>query len=140
MSRVWRIQNLERARENDRAWVASNLDKYSEYRHRRRAHKLTNIHEPYTRKEIYERDNELCFCGELVDLGNYVIDHFVPVSLGGADAPWNVRIAHPSCNSRKHATIPTFDEIMDWCDFLEVLDNSDLENFLVMIADMFELA
>lgn len=73
--------------------------------HRRRA----NESEPYTRTDIYERDESSCqLCGQRVDLSlsgldphGPTIDHIVPLSQDGADAPHNVQLAHRICNNRK---------------------------------------
>jgi 5-methylcytosine-specific restriction endonuclease McrA len=41
------------------------------------------------------------------------IDHVVPLSQGGADAPWNVKTAHFMCNSEKgDRTMPDGEQLM----------------------------
>lgn len=58
------------------------------------------------RAEILERDGDLCgLCGGPIDPADYHVDHIVPISLGGADEPNNVQLAHPSCNRRKRAPL-----------------------------------
>ena len=65
--------------------------------------------EPYTREEIFARDNWICgLCEEPIDpelrhpdRGFASIDHIVPISLGGDDTPANVQAAHLSCNTAK---------------------------------------
>jgi 5-methylcytosine-specific restriction endonuclease McrA len=63
----------------------------------------------YTDREIFERDGWRCYlCGKPVDrtvprtdpLGA-TIDHIVPRSRGGPDAPDNVATAHWRCNRQK---------------------------------------
>lgn len=62
-----------------------------------------------SRIDIYERDGRICqLCGGPVDLKlpwtdrwSATLDHIVPYSLGGADDPGNLRLAHRSCNSRR---------------------------------------
>lgn len=64
---------------------------------------------PYTDREIFERDQWRChLCGKKVDPAasrrspyGASIDHLVPLSLGGADAPANVATAHNRCNREK---------------------------------------
>jgi 5-methylcytosine-specific restriction endonuclease McrA len=61
--------------------------------------------------DIYERDGWRCgICRkpvrqELYGQGAHrdgpSIDHIVPVSLGGVDASWNVRLTHLRCNARR---------------------------------------
>lgn len=64
---------------------------------------------PYTDLEIFERDKWRChLCGKKVDQAisrrspeGASIDHLIPLSLGGADAPANVATAHNRCNREK---------------------------------------
>ena len=64
---------------------------------------------PYVDREIFERDGWRChLCRKLVKKGaprndpdGASIDHIVPRSEGGADAPHNVATAHLRCNLRK---------------------------------------
>ena len=56
------------------------------------------------RQRIFERDGWICWiCGEVVEPEDATLDHVVPVSLGGAHTPTNVRLAHGVCNSRRGA-------------------------------------
>lgn len=116
-----------KAQKNNQRWHQQNPTKGVEYRNRRRAHKRNNIIEPYEREEIYERDGGLCFCGEHAD--PYAIDHFVPITKSGADASWNVRVVHKSCNSSKRNTMPTIDEMVEWMEYLESVDE-DSDKFV----------
>lgn len=70
---------------------------------RRRAARLKEASRaPIDREAIFERDGWLCgICGEPVERADATLDHIVPVSLGGADEPENVRLAHSLCNSRR---------------------------------------
>lgn len=64
---------------------------------------------PYTDREIFLRDNWTCYlCGEAIDPGisrtdaeGATIDHRIPLSIGGTDAPDNVAAAHWRCNRAK---------------------------------------
>jgi 5-methylcytosine-specific restriction endonuclease McrA len=67
------------------------------------------IHVPYSRWEIFQRDNFTChICGSPIDMDASApipdspsIDHVIPINYGGADAPYNVKSAHFICNSVK---------------------------------------
>ena len=45
------------------------------------------------------------YCGELLN-GNVHIDHYIPLSKGGGHTPSNLVASCPSCNLRKHNTMP----------------------------------
>ena len=84
-----------------------------------RAHKLqtrkrnlrlkTVRREPYTPLQIYKRDKWVCgICDKPINpklkhphLHSKTIDHVIPLSKGGADAPDNLQPAHLICNSYK---------------------------------------
>lgn len=70
---------------------------------RRRRERLQTVRrDPYSRREIFERDGWRCWiCGEVVAEEDASIDHVVPIAQGGADAPDNIRTAHRDCNSRR---------------------------------------
>lgn len=76
---------------------------------RRRERMRSNRREAYDRWDIFERDDWTCqLCHEPLDRDAHhadrlapTIDHRVPVSAGGADAPDNVQAAHRGCNSAK---------------------------------------
>ena len=81
---------------------------------KRRAAKYAADSEPYRTADIYERDGWRCqICHRKVrrdvshrhDLAP-TIDHIIPVSAGGPDAPINVQCAHRRCNYIKNATGP----------------------------------
>lgn len=59
------------------------------------------------RAEILRRDNSTCRnCGAKAPAVVLVIDHVVPVTLGGSDEPSNLQTLCESCNSGKSATPP----------------------------------
>jgi len=66
--------------------------------------------EPYKRLEIFERDGWICqLCEKRIwrslkwpDKQAAVVDHIIPISLGGDDTSDNVQAAHLLCNSRKY--------------------------------------
>lgn len=69
--------------------------------------------EPYTDREIFERDNWTChLCGDPIDPElprtdwyGATIDHVIPIAAGGADVPSNVAAAHWICNHRKRERV-----------------------------------
>ena len=105
----WYAANRDRARQNHLAWQERNPDRKKEIDATRRARKLANGVVPYRRSDIFERDGWVCqLCFQPIDRGaagprsaSASIDHIVPISKGGADAPDNVQAAHFGCNSRK---------------------------------------
>ena len=72
-------------------------------------------HEPYKDSEIFGRDKWRCWiCGKKVDRlmkfpdpKSASIDHVIPLSKGGDDAPYNVHCAHFGCNSSRNAKVTT---------------------------------
>jgi 5-methylcytosine-specific restriction endonuclease McrA len=79
---------------------------------KRRARKRNAHRVAYRRVDIFERDNWVChICGRKTKSSAPInhplaptIDHLVPLSKGGADAPFNVACAHRQCNSIKSDT------------------------------------
>lgn len=71
------------------------------------------IHVPYSKREIFLRDEFICYlCGALVDMNSEwpmpyspSIDHVIPIKHNGADAPDNVKTAHLICNLKKSARL-----------------------------------
>ncbi len=56
--------------------------------------------EPYDRTAILEANDHACYlCGDRFD--TLTLDHLIPLSRGGPDAPWNVLPACEPCNFRK---------------------------------------
>lgn len=69
--------------------------------------------EPYTRAEVYKRDDGVCqVCRKPVDwhlaypdLLSLSVDHRVPISRGGSDTLANVQLTHLRCNLKKGTKI-----------------------------------
>ncbi len=102
-SHLWRqshqaqVQEYRKThREQDRAYV-----------HKRRAHKMSQGGS-YTTQDIerkFRAQKKKCYyCHK--PLSHYHIEHVVPLSRGGSNAPDNVVLACPSCNNSKHARLP----------------------------------
>lgn len=89
-------------------------EKYRANCHRRRALKKGVASEPYTTRQIAERDGFTCgLCGGAVvmstpypDPWSPTIDHVIPLIRGGDDTRANVQLAHFTCNSAKGARVP----------------------------------
>ena len=101
-------------------WREKNKEKYAEMHRnksrRRRALISGNGSKPYSEKELFEKYGTNChICQEAIDLlaprrqgtigweFGLQIDHFIPISLGGADTIENVRPSHGICNLKKGA-------------------------------------
>jgi 5-methylcytosine-specific restriction endonuclease McrA len=54
------------------------------------------------RAALYQRQHGYCaLCHEPLTLDDSTIDHIKPVARGGTDKPFNLQLAHKSCNGRK---------------------------------------
>lgn len=101
-----------------RAWTVNNRKLYNakQARNNRKRYvvKLNLPHVAYDAQEIHERDAGVCMlCGFDVSSDDYHIEHVVPLQVDASlllsygilqhpgDVPWNVSVAHPSCNSSK---------------------------------------
>jgi hypothetical protein len=94
-----------------RKWQAAH-PRYNEQSSRtRRARMKVVRRERYTRKQVRERDNGLCwFCNLPVDPSlkwpdplSEVVHHHHPISKKGPDCLENVALAHNECNGHHHA-------------------------------------
>ena len=66
------------------------------------AQPLNYYRDPDLRTKLFERDKWTCrYCGERVSIENVTLDHFVPVSKGGTDAPENLSTCCLVCNAVK---------------------------------------
>lgn len=106
--RSWSRGDPEKKREYMRQYYQDNREYWERSRAKRRAQLAEVEHEPYTRREIYDRDGGLCQgCGvELpFEPNGFQIDHIVPISRGGPDTPANVQLMCPACNREKWARL-----------------------------------
>lgn len=56
----------------------------------------------WLRDRVIARDGLVCkLCGDPVEPWDVHVDHIHPFSLGGADSPDNLQVAHSRCNIRK---------------------------------------
>lgn len=62
---------------------------------------------PRLRFQVFKRDGFKCrYCGASHERGPLVVDHYVPVALGGSDHINNLRTACELCNAGKAALPP----------------------------------
>jgi 5-methylcytosine-specific restriction endonuclease McrA len=55
------------------------------------------------RRRLIDRDGPYCqLCGRRLGDGEITLDHIVPRSQGGSNAPWNLRLACYACNHGRH--------------------------------------
>jgi 5-methylcytosine-specific restriction endonuclease McrA len=72
---------------------------------RRRALKLNAFVEDVKRATVYEMHGGMCgICEEFI-VGEFHVDHVVPLSRGGLHSYSNTQPAHPFCNRSKGVTI-----------------------------------
>jgi len=66
------------------------------------AQPLNYYRDPNLRNKLFERDKWICrYCGERVSIENATLDHLVPISKGGSDAPENLATCCLICNAIK---------------------------------------
>jgi 5-methylcytosine-specific restriction endonuclease McrA len=81
--------------------------------YKRRSKIKNGIVEKFTKQEIYDKDNGLCYlCEQQIDLSlkwtepfSFTFEHVIPIYLGGYHTFENVRAAHRRCNQRKNRFI-----------------------------------
>lgn len=109
--RKYWAKNAEKLRAYHSAYDRSRPDKALARIHRRRARKLNNGTEFYTRKDVLDKYGNICLiCNIPIDLSisgkpgspgwenGLHIDHIIPISKGGPDTLKNVRPTHGRCN------------------------------------------
>lgn len=96
----------ERQMELRRAHYRNNPAAYKAYASKRKA-AMKASHEPYSRREIYDRHDGRCaLCNAEVpyEPGSFHLDHIIAISRGGTDTPDNLQLTCPSCNWAKFTT------------------------------------
>lgn len=122
VARAWSAANRERHRQRNQDWRAANPAYKRAYRaanpemtrahnHTRRARKLGagGSHSSMDITRQYKAQRGRCYyaaCGYSKLGETYHVDHIVPLSRGGSDAPENLVIACPRCNQSKHNKLP----------------------------------
>lgn len=108
-SRAWEKAHPEECNARRERYRQDHMEEDANKSRRRRAAILNNGVVPYRDSDIFERDEWVCkLCLDPVDATlprsskwGATIDHVLPISKGGADAPENVQLAHRVCNVRK---------------------------------------
>lgn len=103
------MKNREREQAKARQRYQDNPDYFKENARKRKNRLKSSTQEPYTKQQIYDRDDGLCFlCRELVDLtlkhpnpNCFSFQHAMPLIHGGHDIPDNVLTSHLVCNLRQ---------------------------------------
>ncbi len=123
--KLYRVTNKDKVNSYQRRYIGDNKAKAKEWakksrsahpeqerdrKKKRRALMMGVCREIYTDISIFERDGWICgICGKKINgrLRNphpfsKSIDHVIPLSKGGIDAPINLQASHFRCNIRKH--------------------------------------
>lgn len=123
--KIWRNNNKEKVRAQSKVYNAGRAKEQAIYMkaywsshleegrvncRKRKALKLNNEHVKYRDIDILNRDCWVCqICGRKInkklkwpDPYSKSIDHIVPLSKGGADAPVNLQATHLRCNMGKN--------------------------------------
>lgn len=110
----WRKENPEIARSNKEKYRKKHPDRVNSANRRRKSAKRGVYQEKFENIDIFERDNWVCHICKKLTKGkkhpNYrspTIDHIIPTSKGGADAPFNVACACLKCNIKKSDNVIT---------------------------------
>ena len=104
-SRAYRAAHREEERARNQVYGLAHRGEHTARECKRRALKAGATHQPYKVEDIIRRDRGICgLCHKRVAKEEQSIDHILPLSLGGADAPHNVQVAHLRCNSAKNNT------------------------------------
>lgn len=104
--RDWYYRNRERANETHQRWTEENPGKRKEYHSRRRARQAAAVPQRWVRREC---PDYLCYwCGrrtfdwvKATDPRKRVLEHLMPISLGGPAEPSNEAQACNACNQSK---------------------------------------
>lgn len=100
--RAYNLAHREERKTYKQVYDQAHPEEAIAHSHKRRALKRGVSHQPYKAEEIFQRDRGICgLCHKKVAKADRSIDHILPISMGGADAPYNVQLAHLRCNSGK---------------------------------------
>lgn len=107
-------QNPEKQREASRRWQKVNPEKKRVNNHNRRARELTaeGTHTVIDIKTQYQRQKGKCYYCKVKmtqiphQSNSATVDHVVPLTRGGRNAPDNIVIACQHCNFSKHNKLP----------------------------------
>jgi hypothetical protein len=112
--RAYYAANREKWNEYYKAWDRAHPDQALARVHKRRARKLMNGSEPYTRADVLDKYGSICYiCNEEIDLTvsgkvgsdgwerGLHLEHVISLASGGEDTLENVRPSHGKCNLDK---------------------------------------
>lgn len=102
----WQQENPERLRETQRRYETSDQGKAIKrmISAARRARKLSQFIEDVDPTVVYEMHGGMCgICEEFI-VGDFHVDHVIPLSKGGFHGYINCQPAHPTCNLVKGAS------------------------------------
>lgn len=109
-ARQWREENPERSYQTRRAWRENNPEKTSAMIANAYAKRVSKIDETISKEDwifIMQLTGWKCFyCGCNLTKGNRHLDHYIPLSKGGAHHVENLAPSCKSCNLRKHDKLP----------------------------------
>lgn len=107
----WCDENREKRRASNAKYARTPIgrSKKAAATQRRIAKRKGNLSIPYSRQEVFERDEGICgICSCPIDWSlsgrdpmGFTVDHVTPVSIGGTDTIDNVRSAHNRCNAKR---------------------------------------
>ena len=111
-NKAYRLAHKKEIADRDKAYRLKYPDILMVNRRKYRALKRGVQHKPYATNYVFERDGWVCqICGRKINRRlkypnphSGSIDHIVPLSKGGSDAPANVQATHLRCNVGKNAT------------------------------------
>lgn len=107
-ARAYYHANREAQKAVRRAHYEANKEAYAAWTATSKARRRGVERQPYTRREIYDRDGGRCrLCNIDLPYGPnaFHLDHIVPIFLGGPDIPSNVQLACQPCNRSKWANL-----------------------------------
>lgn len=103
--------NRDRAREQLADWKKRNPERWKEINSsssaRRRAVQRDPNAERFSRRDVWERDGNIClYCEDELTYDSWHMDHFVPISRGGKHSMANCVVSCQPCNNRKANKMP----------------------------------
>ena len=113
--RAYHAAHRKEASDRAAAWRIAHPEERRAASHRRRARIAGVESEPFTLRDVIDRDGWRCgICGKKVrpeskGRDRPSLDHVIPISEGGPHTLANAQLAHLGCNARKgaRATVPS---------------------------------